>query len=67
MIGGPLSHTATEKLIELLCCRIGMIMEDASVAALTIGGVEAEGRSAVANELEAAANGLIAAIKALST
>jgi hypothetical protein len=60
----------TEKLIELLCCRIGMIMEDASVAALTIGGVEAEGRSAVANELEAAAvrvNGLIAAIKMLST
>lgn len=57
----------TADLIARLCTRVGMIMEDASVIALTISGREPGNRRAAIDELEGAArriNALIAAAKA---
>jgi hypothetical protein len=57
-----------DDLIAQLYTRIGMIMEDASVVALTIGGLEREKRVTSIDEVETAANRiaeLIAATKAL--
>jgi hypothetical protein len=59
---------ATADLIAQLCTRIGMIMEDASVVALTIGGRKPENFSADFAELEVAAarvTALVAAAKIL--
>ncbi|MBC2666975.1 hypothetical protein H7F51_15765 [Novosphingobium flavum] len=45
---------ATSDLIVQLCTRIGMIMEDANLVALTIGGLDREGRAAAIAVLEKA-------------
>lgn len=42
----------TQELITLLCTRIGMIMEDASVVALTIGSRDHDACLAAIAELE---------------
>ena len=58
----------TDDLIAQLCARIGMIMEDASVTALTIVGKSPTDRLAVIEELEGAAkriDALVAAVSAL--
>ena len=44
----------TDDLIAQLCTRVGMIMEDSSVAALTVVGLTAEKRDGVIAALEAA-------------
>jgi len=44
----------TEELIVLLCTRIGMIMEDTSVVALTIGSLPRSERSEALAELRQA-------------
>ena len=51
------------ELIEMLCTRIGAIMEDASVIALTMGGVSAEERIERIRELQRA-SALIASLTA---
>ena len=56
------------ELIVQLCNRIGMIMEDASVAALRIRRIEPDARAAVVAELEIASTqitAVTAAIRAL--
>lgn len=58
----------TADLIARLCTRVGMIMEDASVIALTVSGIEPSNRQETIDELESAArrtNALIAAARAL--
>ena len=58
----------TTDLIARLCTRVGMIMEDASVIALTVSGIEPSNRQAAIDELEGAArqiNALVAAARAL--
>ena len=58
----------TTDLIERLCTRVGMIMEDASVIALTVSGNEPGYLRVAIDELEGAArrtNALIAAARAL--
>ncbi len=45
----------TQELINLLCTRIGMIMEDASVVALTIGSRDQDACSADVADLKVAA------------
>ena len=58
----------TADLVAHLCTRIGMIMEDASVTALTIGGKSPTDRLAAIDELEGAAkriDALVSAIRAL--
>ncbi len=60
----------TDDLIAQLCTRIGMIMEDASVIALTVGGKSPSDRLDVIDELDDAAkriNALVAAVRALLT
>ena len=60
----------TSELIAQLCTRIGMIMEDASVVALTVGGLTVKERDDAIAALEAAAeriSALVAAVKALAT
>ncbi|NBB25821.1 hypothetical protein GVM20_11840 [Porphyrobacter sp. SLTP] len=52
-----------DELIDLLCAKIGVIMEDASVIALTIGAVSAEERTARIDNLQRA-SASIAAISA---
>ncbi len=52
-----------DELVELLCTRIGAIMEDASVIALTIGAVPAMERNARIRQLQRA-SASIAAITA---
>lgn len=57
-----------EDLIAQLCTRIGMIMEDVSVTALTVGGMSSSDRLDRINEIDVAAkrtNALIAAVRAL--
>ena len=59
----------TDDLIAQLCTRVGMIMEDSSVAALTVGGLTAEKRDGVIAALEAATDritALVYAAKALA-
>ena len=59
----------TDDLIAQLCTRVGMIMEDSSVAALTVGGLAPEKRNDVIAALEAAAdriNALVCAARALA-
>ena len=59
----------TGDLIAQLCTRVGMIMEDSSVAALTVGGLAAENRYGVIAALEAATdriNALVCAASALA-
>ncbi len=58
----------TAGLIAELCTRIGMIMEDASLAALTISGMNDQDRKTALAAIELAAarlSALIAAAKAL--
>jgi hypothetical protein len=58
----------TTDLIARLCTQVGMIMEDASVIALTVSGIEPSNRQVAIVELEGAAsqiNGLVAAARAL--
>lgn len=58
----------TVELIAQLCTRIGMIMEDASVVALTIGNIDGDGMQQVVADLQRAADNisrLVAAVKAL--
>lgn len=58
----------TNELIVQLCNRIGIIMEDASVAALRIRRIDPDVRAAVVAELEVAATQITAlstAIRAL--
>lgn len=54
----------TQELIILLCTRIGMIMEDASVVALTIGSGDRGARATTINELNIAAEQIDRLIKA---
>ena len=59
----------TDDLIAQLCTRVGIIMEDSSVAALTVGGLAPEKRNDVIAALEAAAdriNALVCAARALA-
>ena len=59
----------TSELTAQLCTRIGMIMEDASVVALTMGGlVGVERNDAIVVLADAAEriNALVAAVKALA-
>jgi hypothetical protein len=58
----------TADLIARLCTRVAMIMEDASVIALTMSEIEPGNRQVAIDELEGAAkrtNALIAAARAL--
>lgn len=58
----------TDILVEQLCTRIGMIMEDASIIALTIRGRKHEGRGAALAQIETAAfqiSALLTAARAL--
>ena len=58
----------TEDLAIQLCTQIGMMMEDASVAALTIGGLEPADRPAALLKIERASahiHALMTAAKAL--
>jgi len=58
----------TDDLIEPLCLRIGMIMEDVSVVALTVREQKHDRRKAVLVQIETAAHqicALIAAARAL--
>jgi hypothetical protein len=58
----------TDDLIAQLCTRIGVIMEDASVTALTVGGKCLSDRLAVIDELDGAAkriDALVTAVRAL--
>ena len=63
---GVVSHMEdeTQELIILLCTRIGMIMEDASVVALTIGSKDRGARATTINELNIAAEQIDRLIKA---
>jgi len=54
----------TQELINLLCTRIGVIMEDASVVALTIGSRDQNARLAAIGELELAAERIDRLVKA---
>ena len=59
----------TSELIEQLCTKIGMIMEDASVVALTVGGLTVKERDDAIAALEAAAErigALVSAVTALT-
>lgn len=59
----------TDELIAQICTRIGMIMEDASVVALTAGGLAGEERDAAIAVLANAAEritALVGAVKALA-
>ena len=65
----PAMDEHTNELIAQLCTRIGMIMEDASVVALTVGGLTVKERDDAIAALEAAAeriSALVAAGKALA-
>jgi len=42
----------TDQLIALLCTRVGMLMEDASALALTVGRIEPDTRAARIEELQ---------------
>jgi len=73
---GPLSRRGgamdddTEDLVTQLCTRIGMIMEDTSVLALTVRGMDQVGRRAALWNIEQAAgriHALVAAAKALKS
>ncbi len=58
----------TDDLIAQLCTRIGVIMEDVSVTALTVGGKSPDNRKAAIDELDGAAkriDALVSAAKAL--
>ena len=60
----------TEDLVIQLCTRIGMIMEDTSVLALTVPGMDQVGRRAALREIEQAASrihALVVAAKALKS
>jgi len=54
----------TQELITLLCTRIGMIMEDANVVALTIGSRDQDARLAAIAKLDVAAEQIGRLIKA---
>ena len=54
----------TQELIILLCTRIGMIMEDASVVALTIGSRNRDARATTITELNIAAEQIDRLVKA---
>ena len=59
----------TNELIAQLCTRIGMIMEDASVVAVTVGGLTVKERDDAIAALEAAAErigALVSAVTALA-
>ena len=59
----------TSELIAQLCARIGMIMEDASVVALTVGalaGVERDNAIVVLADAAERISALVAAAKVLS-
>ena len=71
---GPISRRGdamdddTKDLVIQLCTRIGMIMEDTSMVALSVRGMEHNERTAALREIERAANrihALAAAAKAL--
>ena len=60
----------TEDLVIQLCTRIGMIMEDTSVLALTLPGMDPVGRRAALRKIEQAAgriHALATAAKALKS
>ena len=54
----------TRDLIVQLCTRVGMIMEDASVVALTIGGLASEDRQTALEEIRKAAERISALVEA---
>jgi hypothetical protein len=60
----PIMGDDTDDIIIQLCTRIGMIMEDASVAALTVAGIDRERRVAALVELDAAAKRIGALVEA---
>ncbi len=55
------------ELFSLLCTRIGMIMEDASVIALTIGALERDARRAQVAELKQASASIAHLLAAVET
>ena len=65
----PFMDEDTSELIAQLCARIGMIMEDASVVALTVGalaGVERDNAIVVLADAAERISALVAAAKVLS-
>lgn len=65
--GVPMDENIDDLIVQL-CTRIGMIMEDASVTALIVGGMLPSDRLNVIEELEGAAkriDALVAAARAL--
>lgn len=52
---GPPMDDETPELISLLATRVGMLIEDSSVIALTCGGKDAAGIASVLDELERSA------------
>jgi hypothetical protein len=56
-----------DELIDLLCTKIGAIMEDASVIALTISGVPADERGARIGDLERASASIAAITAAVAS
>ena len=54
----------THDLTVQLCTKVGMIMEDASVIALTIGGLASEDRQAALEEIGKAAERISALVEA---
>lgn len=60
----------TEGLVIQLCTQVGMIMEDTSVLALTVRGMDQVGQRAALRKIERAAgriHALVAAAKALKS
>lgn len=55
---GVVMDDDTDDLVSRLCTRIGMIMEDASVIALTIGHLSRDERSAAIAQLDLAATNI---------
>ncbi len=60
----PLMGDDTDEIIIQLCTRIGMIMEDTSVVALMVAGMERERRVAALADVDAAAKRIGALVKA---
>ena len=57
----------TRELIDLLCTRAGMVMEDASVTALTVAGMDQEEHKIALAELGVAANRINAIVEAATS
>jgi hypothetical protein len=55
----------TADLVDALCTRIGTIMEDTSLVALTIGGTKGDQRHGAIANIEAASERIVALVRAV--